>query len=403
MHLDFMTIAEPGVPGLKWQKLFNSRWGAYRSWFISSGAAYLPNLQSSQEALQKYMPKMWPTYRRLCKLANADEVAARFLTGYQPPAYITGCSQAALPGNHIQLIRNYDYHPDLTEGVQLLTAWNGKKVIGTGDCLIGILDGMNEDGLAVSLSFGGRKEVGEGFGIPFILRYVLEFCSNVEEAMETMCTIPSHMSYNVTVVDSEGAFKTLQIAPDRPPLVTDVAFATNHQGKVDWPEYAHFNKTLERTEKIKKILFENRLSSEEVIDSFLEPPLYNTRFDAGFGTLYTAVYSPMEGSVQLYWPNQSLMQHFDDFKEEERTIDLNKAHLDPRVHLARNAPATPPKKSPGSSGFQSKNSNQSKIIKDHPNRLKSFKDSITGREVTESASGEIKTGGTAKVSRDFWL
>ena len=53
-------------------------------------------------------------------------------------------------------------------------------MLGTSDLLWGLLDGMNEDGLAVSLTFGGRQDVGDGFGIPLVLRYVLETCATVE-------------------------------------------------------------------------------------------------------------------------------------------------------------------------------------------------------------------------------
>lgn len=90
---------------------------------------------------------------------DADPVAAKFLTGFQPPAYISACSQAVLVDKEIQLVRNYDYHPELMEGTILLSAWNGKKVMATVDCLVGVVDGINEDGLAISLTFGGRKEV----------------------------------------------------------------------------------------------------------------------------------------------------------------------------------------------------------------------------------------------------
>lgn len=320
MQLHFNAISEPGQPGKKWQKLYNTHWAAYKAWFNSKGAANVPNLKTSQQALKKYMPEMWPTYKRLCKLAKADDVAARFLTGFQPPAYISACSQAVLTGKEIQLVRNYDYHPDLMEGTQLLSAWNGKKVIATSDCLIGAVDGMNEDGLSISLTFGGRKAVGFGFGIPFILRYVLEFCSNVEEAVEALTRIPSHMSYNITVVDKTGAFKTVRLAPDRKPVVTDAAFTTNHQGIVDWPENAVFNKTVERSAYIEKMLSEKDITADAISDAFLEKPLYNTLFKEGFGTLFTAVYRPAEGTVETRWPNVSVKQTFEDFREEYRLI-----------------------------------------------------------------------------------
>lgn len=322
MQLHFNGISEPGQPGPKWQKLFNTHWAAYKRWFDSKGASYVPDLETSQAALKKYMPEMLPTYERLCKLANADEVAARFLTGFQPPAYISACSQAVLTGDEIQLVRNYDYHPDLTEGTQLLSAWNGKKVIATSDCLIGAVDGMNEDGLAISLTFGGRKAVGTGFGIPFILRYVLEFCSNVEEAVMALTRIPSHMSYNVTVIDKSGAFKTVRLAPDRAPVVTDAAFTTNHQGTVEWLENAAFNKTIERSAFLKNMLSEKGMDAATVANSFLQPPLYNTLFKEGFGTIYTAVYRPAEGTVQLRWPNENMLQSFESFQEEYKLINF---------------------------------------------------------------------------------
>ena len=42
------------------------------------------------------------------------------------------------------------------------------------DCLWGLLDGINDAGLAVSLAFGGRA-TREGFGIPLVVRYLLEW------------------------------------------------------------------------------------------------------------------------------------------------------------------------------------------------------------------------------------
>ena len=329
MQLHFTAVSEPGLPGKKWQKLYNTHWAAYKAWLISKGNTEVPDLKTSQAALKRYMPEMWPTYKRLCKLAKADELAAKFLTGFQPPAYISGCSNAVLSGKEIQLVRNYDYHPDLMEGTQLMSAWNGKKVIATSDCLIGAIDGMNEDGLAISLTFGGRKVVGTGFGIPFILRYVLEFCSNIQEAVTALIRIPSHMSYNVTVVDKTGAYKTVQLAPDKRPVVTDAAFTTNHQGRVDWPENAAFNKTLERAAFLEKMLAKKEIKASEIADSFLQKPLYNTKFREGFGTLFTAVYRPAEGIVEMRWPGEKISQTFETFKEQYRLIDYNKPSVAP--------------------------------------------------------------------------
>jgi hypothetical protein len=102
-----------------------------------------------------------------------------------PPPFLTGCSQAAvLPGGPA-LIRNYDWDYRLFDAVVAKTAYTGRRVLGMLDCLWGLLDGANDSGLAVSLTFGGRPQVGEGFGIPLVIRYVLEVWASEP------CTPPS--------------------------------------------------------------------------------------------------------------------------------------------------------------------------------------------------------------------
>jgi predicted choloylglycine hydrolase len=323
MQINFKAISEPGLPGKKWQNLFFTHWEAYKKWLIENETtAPTADLETSQIALKTHMPEMWPTYVRLCELVGADAIAAKFLTGYQPPFYVSGCSNAIFEGDDFQLVRNYDHHPDLFEGVQILTKWNQKKVIATNDCLIGVLDGINEDGLVVSLTFGGRKVTGSGFGIPFILRYILEFYTNVDEAIEALVRIPSHMAYNVTLADKTGNYKTIRVAPNEKAVVTDAAFTTNHQKKIRWPENARFNKTIERALFLKNILAEERLSAQDLVSAFLRKPLYNDLFEEGFGTLFTAAYLPISGRVSLLWPHHIISQSFDNFKEQEQTIHL---------------------------------------------------------------------------------
>ena len=38
--------------------------------------------------------------------------------------------------------------------------------------------------------FRGRREVGEGFGVPLILRYVLQTCETVEDACDALARVP---------------------------------------------------------------------------------------------------------------------------------------------------------------------------------------------------------------------
>ena len=103
------------------------------------------------------MPELLPTYGRFANWPAAGIGRRGSLSLYCPPAYLSGCSQLVWHDGEPALIRNYDYAPWLCEDALLLTAWNGRRVMAMSDCAWGVLDGLNEDGLAVSLSFGGRR------------------------------------------------------------------------------------------------------------------------------------------------------------------------------------------------------------------------------------------------------
>jgi predicted choloylglycine hydrolase len=317
--MKFEAIAED-VPGSKWGALFKRLWPSYEQWFLQAGERSRPYYLTCVRALREHMPELLPTYEKLVDLAGGDDLAARFLSSYCPPPYLTSCSQAVWSGSSPLLVRNYDYSPLLFEGVTLKTAWNGRQVIAMSDCLWGVLDGFNDHGLAVSLSFGGRPDVGQGFGVPLLLRYILEFCSTTQQAVEVLKRVPVHMTYNVTVLDRTGDFQTAYLAPDRSTIVLPVAVTTNHQQRVEWEEHARSTATVERQRFLEDRLQNNATGSEEFVQAFLEPPVYSLAYERGSGTLYTAVYSPAVQRVDYLWPDCRWRQSFTKFEEGSRTI-----------------------------------------------------------------------------------
>ncbi len=214
--------------GPKWQKYFRKSWPYYKKWYLQEGYTARPGYLSCVEQLEEHMPEILPVYEAAVEHAGGGDLAARFLSLYNPPAFMSGCTQVAWDKPPYSLIRNYDYNPKWFEGVMFKTNWL-KPVIGISDCNWGLLDGMNADGLAISLTFGGRKISGEGFGIPLIMRYVLETCRDVPQAVSTLLRLPSHMSYNVTLLDKTGKYKTVYLTPDKGPHVDIEKVATNHQ------------------------------------------------------------------------------------------------------------------------------------------------------------------------------
>ena len=282
-------------------------WPGFRRWWHGGAAQSAEGRPSAAEAearLEEHMPELVPTWRRLAAMLGDDPDARAALALWNPPPFLTGCSQAAvLPGGPA-LIRNYDWDYRLFDAVVARTAYGGRRVLGMLDCLWGLLDGINDAGLAVSLTFGGRPQVGAGFGIPLVIRYVLQVCKTVDEAVQALRRIPVHMSYNVTVLDRDGGWATVYLAPDRPAQVTGRAVATNYQGTVEWAPYAAAIRTVERQEQLEELLAAGA-DVPGVVAACLRPPLYATRFGEGFGTLYTAEYRPDEGVARFHWPGQT--------------------------------------------------------------------------------------------------
>jgi predicted choloylglycine hydrolase len=313
----FRSVAESD-PAEKWLAFFEGSWPAYRRWYLSPGDQDLPGYAVGRAKLRRHMPELAHCYERLCDLTRGEAHAAGFLALYRPPPFLSGCSQIAIREGRPMLVRNYDFDPRRCEGRLLLSRWHGMAVLAMTDCLWGALDGVNEAGLAASLAFGGRRIIGDGFGVPLILRYILEFCETTREVAATLARLPCHMAYNITLLDRSGDAATVMLAPDREALVTDRAIATNHQLKPDWPEHARFSRTLARERFLAARLRRGAVEESDLLAAFLEPPLYTTDYEEAFGTLYTAAYWPDEARLRLVWPDAELDQSTAAFTEGER-------------------------------------------------------------------------------------
>lgn len=310
-----LQAVEELEPGEKWQALYRRVAPGYRRWFLREGDAARPTYLACRRALRRHMPELVPVWERLVALAGGGDQAARMLSLWCPTPYLTGCSQAVWSRGAPALVRNYDYAPHLWDALLVRSAWTGRQVLAMNDSLWGALDGVNEAGVAVALAFGGRRAVGEGFGAPLILRYVLETCTTAGEAGRVLARVPSHMAYNVTVVDRRGDYLTAYLNPDRPPALVRRRVATNHQQAVEWSKFAQVTASVGREQFLSARLADEEEAFGRFVDRFLEPPLHSTRFDHGWGTLYTAAYRPADGTATFHWPGLTLPQSLDAFRE----------------------------------------------------------------------------------------
>lgn len=314
-------------PGAAFDGIVKRGWPGWRAWFDARGGSQAAGPDEALREIRHHMPEMEKLIERLATTRADDRLFADFMRFWCPPRYLVNCSQAAaIDEDGPFLIRNYDLDPAFAEATLFRSRWRGKKVMGMVEGLAGLSDGMNENGLAISLTFGGRVVVGRGFGIPVIMRYVLETCTDTKDALDALRLVPCHMSYNVTVIDREGACATAFLSPDRPAMITRTPWATNHQLGVEWPRHGRISATLERAQILSHLFENGSRSATQLARAFASPPVYSSNFRGGFGTVFNALYRPHQKSVSLtFGPHNAGTWDMNSFEPTEFDVEYTDA------------------------------------------------------------------------------
>jgi len=282
---------------------FHHAWPSYRRWFLHEGEEARPSYAASRAALARWMPELLADYDMFVDAVGGGDLEARFLSHWCPPPLVAACSIAMIAGPRPLLIRNYDYPASLCDALALRTHWSGRTILGMSDCGWGLMDGMNDAGVSIAISFGGRREVGEGFGIGLIVRYLLQRATTTQEAVDVLVGLPVQMSYNVAVLDAHADHRIIRVAPDRPALATRELSCANRQGATEWPLHSEYCNTVEREERLTSLVEFPLIEPDDLVGAFLRPPIYRSLAASTWGTVYTAAYSPASGGMTMLWPD----------------------------------------------------------------------------------------------------
>nr|WP_237554709.1 C45 family peptidase [Streptomyces sp. SID4948] len=293
----------------RWAAHTQALWPVVRGWMTEESRTP-EGADRARTLFEAHLPELAPVLDRLA--GQLDRPGGEtFLTHAALRPFFSGCTQI---GGNGTLLRNYDFSPGECEGT-IASSRFLRPVIGMQEGGWGLLDGMNDAGLAVSLTFGGRFVQGPGFAIPLVLRYLLETCTTVEQAIGKLRSIPIGIAQNVTLVDPDRA-ATVLVGPDIPLTEAPDACAANHQHLPVPDEQERFTRTQERLAAV-------RAAGADVA-AMLKPPLYQLAYDEGLGTVYTADYRPSEGRVTYYWPAETWEQSFTAFAPGSRTMTLGR-------------------------------------------------------------------------------
>ncbi|MBZ0172640.1 MAG: hypothetical protein K8E66_09700 [Phycisphaerales bacterium] len=318
VNLEFCAIST-GRSGVPLRDVFREYWPAYQRWMRR---ARLRDADACVQQFRDHLPELAPIFDRLLADFSGGQEVARFLTLYNPPRVVRACSQLVLDADKGPvLLRSYDHHPKLFDGIILDSRWGQTKTLAVTDCIWGALDGINEHGCAVALAFGGRNVSGPGFSAPLIVRYILETCQTVCDARVALARLPVYMPYTFVVADPSGDFVTAFLGPDRPATFVARRSSANHQNTDEWPAYCRQVRSFERLERLES-LFKNPPSVSAARDAFLEEPLWRREYARSAGTLYVAEYLTTERTLTLRWPGHTEHFKIGDRLDRTFTIDL---------------------------------------------------------------------------------
>jgi predicted amidohydrolase len=157
------------------------------------------------------------------------------------------------------------------------------------------------------------------FDVPEVGRFGLYICYDmwIPKTSRTLAVMILRPTLTGTID------RDVELSIARATAVTNSRVCTNHQQRVEWEDYARMSSTVERREFLEKWLMDPAETGGRFVGRFLRPPLYNTRYEQAFGTLYTAAYFPVALQAEYRWPHQeTLRQSFSDFREGERQVYL---------------------------------------------------------------------------------
>jgi len=122
---------------------------------------------------------------------------------------------ATVDDRHVIFGRNYDFfykYKDYTES-SLTVPDGGYSSIGHSDVFIGKEDGVNEKMLAIGMTFVGPVLVRPGINFPIVVRYVLDRCSNVKQAIQSLRKIRYSTTNNYLLADASGDLAVVEASP----------------------------------------------------------------------------------------------------------------------------------------------------------------------------------------------
>lgn len=285
-------------------------------------------------------------------IADALHMEAKELYFYHMTHLVPNCSQIAVCSTVTKdkkplLARNFEFSNEIEDFTFMKTCVAGKyRHMGTSILASGRDDGMNEHGLAVTMTSCGipvvdlpymQKPSIEGLQYWVVVRALLENCRNVQESLSYIKDMPIAFHMNMIILDREEHAALVQTFAGKKAIRCITAedallFTTNHAVLEDFKhlESGAFKHSLHRYRYIEEKLSDQtditRNTLKEMLLSDYPEGLCFHHYNESFGTTKSMILSPFDNTIELCWGglarNTWTCYSLDAIQEEQRCISL---------------------------------------------------------------------------------
>ncbi|WP_295154802.1 C45 family autoproteolytic acyltransferase/hydolase [uncultured Brachyspira sp.] len=193
----------------------------------------------------KYFPEIIEEIKGISKGLNTNKICYKDICGFLFTIYAftfdNKCSCFAFKtDNDIILAKNSDFLKDIKDcSDSMYYKLNSSySFIGNTTAFIEMEDGINEKGLAAALTFVYPTKIDYGFNAGMIIRYILEKCSTVYEALKFLKEIPISSAQNIILADKNGNIALIECNCRKIEIIkNDYVFISNHFISKSMKEY----------------------------------------------------------------------------------------------------------------------------------------------------------------------
>ena len=284
------------------------------------------DLKAAEALYEKYCPGLIDELKGYAEAfsASLQDVCYTWMSYLLPRCSGLIMTDQKMSDSHTKIFRNYEFSLEDEDLNMFRTIPKGKYThVGGSMVLFGRSEGINECGLAVSMSSCGfpvsnmegmRPPKVQGLQFWAVIRTLLENCKDVKEALVWLKEMPIGYNINLYLADANNhavLFETMDGEKSYQEITSDSTrqylCGTNH---IAIPEFSShepvaMRNSIVRYQKLNGFASQNKLFSEEEVKAFflMEYPEGMTTYyyEQWFGTIKTVVLDTIEKRYTVCW------------------------------------------------------------------------------------------------------